>query len=107
MPDVRITRADNSNNDGGFNDISCTKRTINGFSRKESCKKRKNMKRFDYYLHKFYKIGLFTSTRFFNVIISRGKCRNRFLCNESVFKFVKRAMLAGNTSIKLSLNDNA
>lgn len=43
-----------------------------------------------------------TSTRFFNVIMFRGKCRNRFLCNNNDFRLAKRAMLAGKISIKLS-----
>lgn len=36
-PVVRITRADSSLSDGGFNDISSTKRTTSGFSRRDSC----------------------------------------------------------------------
>lgn len=43
-----------------------------------------------------------TSPRFFNVMMSRGKCRSLFLCNNNDFKLVKRAMLAGRISIKLS-----
>lgn len=35
---VRTIRADSSRNDGGFNEISSTKRTTSGFSRRDSCK---------------------------------------------------------------------
>lgn len=50
---------------------------------------------------------LLTSTRFFNVIMSRGKWRSRFLCKSNDFKLVRRAMLAGSISIKLSHNVSA
>lgn len=43
-----------------------------------------------------------TSTRFFNVIMSRGKWRKRFLCRSNDFKFDSRAILVGSISIKLS-----
>lgn len=47
-----------------------------------------------------------TSTRFFKVMISRGRWRNRFLCSSSDLRLVRRAMLAGSISIRLSHSVN-
>lgn len=43
-----------------------------------------------------------TSTKFFSVMISLGKCFKRFLWSRSDLRFLSLAMLVGRCSIKLS-----
>lgn len=61
-----------------------------------------NWKVFDFFFFIVTIKCVYTSTKFFSVIISLGKCFNRFLWSSNDLRFFSFAMLVGRFSIKLS-----